>query len=98
QSLRCLRNDGRMLTCGATAGFEPPTDIRFIWTFEQNIIGSNGWTPDEQRIVLDMVAAGDLIPLIHSVRPLEEIASAMTELIDRRVVGKSILTPGEPGR
>ncbi|MEM8619923.1 MAG: zinc-binding dehydrogenase [Actinomycetota bacterium] len=98
QSLRCLRSDGRMLTCGATAGFEPPTDIRFIWTFEQNIIGSNGWTPDEQRIVLDMVAADKLIPLIHSVRPLDEIAPAMTELIDRQVVGKSILTPGEPGR
>ncbi|MEO1056040.1 MAG: zinc-binding dehydrogenase [Actinomycetota bacterium] len=93
QSLHCLRNDGRMLTCGATAGFEPPTDIRYIWSFEQNIIGSNGWLPDEQKVVLDMVASGALQPLIHSVRPLDELAAAMTELIDRQVVGKSMIVP-----
>jgi alcohol dehydrogenase len=93
QSLRCLKTDGRMLTCGATAGFEPSTDIRYIWTFEQNIIGSNGWMPDEQVAVLAMVAAGDLEPVIHATRPLSKIAESMTELIDRKVVGKSILLP-----
>ncbi len=42
QSLKCLSPNGRMLTCGATAGFDPPTDIRYIWTYEHNIVGSNG--------------------------------------------------------
>jgi len=95
QSLRCLKKDGRMLTCGATAGFEPSTDIRFIWSFEQNIIGSNGWLPGEQQAVLGMVAAGELKPVIHATRPLAEIATSMSELIDRKVVGKSILVPHE---
>jgi alcohol dehydrogenase len=96
QSLRCLKTDGRMLTCGATAGFEPSTDIRYIWTFEQNIVGSNGWLPNEQEAVLSMVAAGDLKPIIHATRPLSEIAKSMGELIDRKVVGKSIILPGDP--
>ncbi len=96
QSLRCLKTDGRMLTCGATAGFEPSTDIRYIWTFEQNIIGSNGWLANEQEAVLEMVAAGDLKPIIHATRPLSEIAKSMRELIDREVVGKSIILPGAP--
>ncbi len=96
QSLRCLKTDGRMLTCGATAGFEPSTDIRYIWTFEQNIIGSNGWLPNEQEAVLEMVATGNLEPVIHATRPLSEIAKSMRELIDREVVGKSILLPGDP--
>ena len=95
KSLRCLKRDGRMLTCGATAGFEPQTDIRFIWSFEQNIIGANGWTPDEQREVLGMVADGNLEPVVHATRPLSEIARSMSELIERRVVGKSILLPFE---
>jgi alcohol dehydrogenase len=94
QSLQCLKTDGRMLTCGATAGFEPSTDIRYIWTFEQNIIGSNGWMPGEQEAVLAMVAAGHLKPIIHATRPLSEIARSMRELIDREVVGKSIILPG----
>ena len=94
RSLRCLKSDGRMLTCGATAGFEPSTDIRYIWTFEQNIIGSNGWFPAEQEAVLEMVASRRLEPIIHATRPLSEIATSMSELIDRKVVGKSILLPG----
>ncbi len=98
QSLRCLKTDGRMLTCGATAGFEPSTDIRYIWTFEQNIIGSNGWLATEQEAVLAMVAAGDLKPIIHATRPLSEIATSMRELIDREVVGKSIILPGTPSQ
>jgi alcohol dehydrogenase len=94
RSLRCLGRDGRMLTCGATAGFSPPTDIRFIWTYEQRIIGANGWTPREQEAVLDLVARGELQPVLHGVRPLEEAARSLQELIDRQVVGKTILLPG----
>ena len=92
-SLRCLAADGRMLTCGATAGYDPATDIRYIWTYEQNIIGSNGWTMEEQAAVLDMVAAKALIPVLHAVRPLDQIAPSIQELIDRAIVGKTIIRP-----
>ena len=44
RSLRCVKAGGRLLTCGATAGYDPPTDLRFIWTSEMDIRGSNGWT------------------------------------------------------
>ncbi len=92
-ALRCLRSDGRMLTCGATIGFDPPTDIRYIWTYEQRIIGSNGWTPDEQRALLQRVAGGELAPVIDSVVPLEGTRSAMEALIERRVFGKVVIEP-----
>ncbi len=54
-SLRCLRRGGRLLTCGATAGFDPKTDIRYIWTFELQVLGSNGWTPEDLTTLLRMV-------------------------------------------
>jgi len=92
-SLRCLRSDGRMLTCGATIDFAPPTDIRYIWTYEQRILGSNGWTPDEQRAVLDLVAQRELEPVIDSVVPLEGLRDAMQALIDRKVFGKIVVEP-----
>jgi alcohol dehydrogenase len=95
KSLKCLTPNGRMLTCGATAGYDTQTDIRYIWTYEQNIIGSNGWKIDEQVTVLDMVSTGKLKPVIHSVRPLDEIVPAMQDLFDRKVFGKSILQIGE---
>ena len=93
RALRCLGPRGRMLTCGASAGYDPPTDMRFIWSFEQTIVGSNGWLPDDQRAVLELVAKGELEPEIHAVRPLDEIAASIQELIDRKVLGKIVLTP-----
>ena len=92
-ALRCIAPGGRMLTCGATAGFNPPTDIRYIWTYEQTIIGSNGWMPADQVALLELVAGGELLPEIHAVRPLEETAASIQELADRQVVGKIVITP-----
>jgi alcohol dehydrogenase len=91
RALRCLAQNGRMLTCGATAGFEPQTDIRYIWTYEQQLIGSNGWMPHEQTAMLELVARGEVLPVIHAVRSLPELATSIQELIDRKVVGKTVI-------
>lgn len=91
-SLKVLRFQGRMVTCGATAGWDPPTDIRYIWSFEQTILGSDGWSRPGLARLLQMVAAGELDPAVHAVRPLDRIGEAMAELEERKVFGKSILT------
>lgn len=94
KSLRVLRNDGRLLTCGATAGYDPKEDIRFIWTFELNIIGSNGWSREDILALLDLVKAGTLRPALHPQRfPLEEGREAMRLLDERLVWGKVIVEP-----
>jgi len=93
EGLKCLRRHGRVLVCGATAGHDPKTDLRYIWSFEQSVIGSNGWTMENQAELLARVAAGSLQPVIHATRPIAQAAEAMQELIDRRVFGKSVLLP-----
>ncbi len=93
RALRCLARHGRMLSCGASAGYDPPTDLRYIWSFELQILGVNGWTPQDQIEVLELVAKGELRPRIHAVRPLEEVAASIRELSERRVVGKIVITP-----
>jgi len=94
KSLRVLRRDGRMLTCGATAGYDPAEDIRFIWTFELNIIGSNGWSTEDIVALLGMVKEGELTPVLHPRRfALEEAVEAMRLLDDRQVLGKVIVEP-----
>lgn len=91
-ALKCLKQRGRMLVCGATAGYDPKEDLRYIWSFEHTIIGSDGWTYSDQTALMKMVAKGKLKPVLHSVRPLQETPQAMQELMDRRVFGKSVLT------
>ncbi len=93
KSLKVLRVGGRLLTCGATAGFEPPEDIRYIWTFELQILGSNGWARDDVTALLEMVRAGRLAAVIDETLPLERAAEGLARLEQRRVFGKLVVTP-----
>jgi alcohol dehydrogenase len=94
KSLKVLRRGGRLLTCGATSGYDPPEDIRYIWTFELNVLGSNGWTRDDVLALIDLVRAGKLKPVLHPRRfALTETRDAMALLEDRGMVGKIIVTP-----
>jgi alcohol dehydrogenase len=93
ECFRALTRHGRLLTCGATAGYDPKTDLRYIWSFEFNIIGCNGWTRDDHIELLKRVAEGRLKPIRHCELPLSHFREAMVDLIDRRVFGKAVLLP-----
>jgi alcohol dehydrogenase len=93
KSLRVLRVGGRLLTCGATAGYDPTEDIRFIWTFELQILGSNGWARDDVTALLDMVRTGRLHSVIDESFPLERAPEALARLEQRQVFGKLVVTP-----
>jgi alcohol dehydrogenase len=93
ESLKMLGAGGRMVTCGATAGYATGNDARYIWSYELTILGSNGWSMDDQAEVLRMARDRELSPVIHSIRPLAETAAAMAELIERKVLGKQVLLP-----
>lgn len=94
KSLRVLTRFGRMLVCGATTGYDPKEDIRYIWSYELSIVGSNAWTPEDQAELMDMVADGRLEPAIDRVAPLglETFKEGMQALIDRKVFGKVVFT------
>jgi alcohol dehydrogenase len=92
-SLRTLARHGRLLTCGATAGYDPKTDIRYIWRREVNIIGANGWMREDLEALLLEVERGTIKPIIDRVLPLADSAEAMRILQDREVFGKVIVTP-----
>lgn len=93
ECLRVLNLQGRLLTCGATAGYDPKTDIRYIWSFEITVVGSNGWTGENVNDLLQMVESGRLEPSIHAVRPLSDYANCLQSLVNREVFGKIILQP-----
>jgi NADPH:quinone reductase-like Zn-dependent oxidoreductase len=91
KSLRALHRQGRLLTCGATAGFDPKEDLRFIWTFELQILGSNGWMREDLHLLLDMIRDGRLKPVIDRELPLEEVNEAFRLLEEREVFGKVVV-------
>jgi alcohol dehydrogenase len=92
-SLRAVKRGGRLLTCGATAGYDPKTDIRFIFMAEMDIVGSTGFSREDIEACLTLVADGKLDPVIDETFPLSEGVEAVRRIEDRAVFGKIIVRP-----
>jgi alcohol dehydrogenase len=92
-SLKCLKRGGRLLVCGATAGHDPKEDLRYIWTFELNIIGSNSFYDDDLAALMTLIEQGRIKPVIDRVLPLSEAREGLRLIQDREVLGKVVVTP-----
>lgn len=92
-SLKCLKRGGTLLVCGATAGYDPQEDLRYVWSFELNIKGSNSFYEENLTALLALVAEGSITPLIDRVLPLEHAVEGLRLIRDREVLGKVVVTP-----
>jgi alcohol dehydrogenase len=92
-SLKCVRRGGKILVCGATAGYDPKEDLRYIWSFELQVIGSNSFYDDDLQALMGLIAQGKMKPVIDTVFPLERAAEGVRLIQDREVFGKVIVTP-----
>jgi alcohol dehydrogenase len=92
-SLRCLKRGGKMLVCGATAGHDPKEDLRYVWSFELKIIGSNSFYDDNLQALMQLIQEGKMKPVIDKVLPLEQAAEGLRLIRDREVIGKVVVTP-----
>ena len=92
-SLRCLKRGGKLLVCGATAGYDPKEDLRYVWSFELNIIGSNSFYDDDLQALMKLIAEGKMRPVIDKVLPLEEAREGLRLIQDREVIGKVVVAP-----
>jgi len=92
-SLRCLKRGGKLLVCGATAGHDPKEDLRYVWSFEINIQGSNSFYDEDLRGLLGLIQEGKMHPVIDKVLPLEKAVEGLRLVRDREVFGKVVVTP-----
>lgn len=92
-SLRTLKPRGKLLTCGATAGYSTDNDMRFIWVRELQILGSNGYSKDDIAAALRYVADGKVKPIVSHRFPLSEAREAERVMEDRDFLGKIIIEP-----
>ncbi|HVC14548.1 MAG TPA: zinc-binding dehydrogenase [Acidimicrobiales bacterium] len=93
QSVRAVRRGGRLVTCGASTGFLVETDLRYVWTRELSILGSDGWSRSDLDELVRQVHEGELDPVIHAVYELSRARDAVADLEDRRAVGKVVVVP-----
>lgn len=84
---------GRIVTVGATTGYDPLTDLRHVFFRQLSVLGSTMGTAGELLEVLRFVAEGRLRPVVDRVLPLAEHAKAHEALSQRAQFGKIVLVP-----
>jgi NADPH:quinone reductase-like Zn-dependent oxidoreductase len=92
-SVRAVASGGRIVTCGATSGFEPKVDLRHIFFRQIAVYGSTMGSKGALLEVLEHVAAGRLRPIVDRTMPLAQAAEAHRALESRNVFGKIVLEP-----
>jgi NADPH:quinone reductase-like Zn-dependent oxidoreductase len=92
-SLKCLKRGGKLLVCGATAGHDPKEDLRYVWSFELKIIGSNSFYDEDLKGLMTLIAERKMKPVIDRVFPLDEAKEGLRLIEDREVIGKVVVRP-----
>ena len=90
-SVKSLASGGRLVTCGATTGYDAKLDLRFLFTRQLSIMGSYMGRKDELRTLLTLVAQGRLKPTVDKVFDLKDCAAAHNYLESSSQFGKVVL-------
>jgi alcohol dehydrogenase len=92
-SMRALARHGRLLVCGATAGYAPQIDLRYLWRREIQVLGSTGYTQNDIANAVGLVSQRKLTPVVSHRFPLRETAAAQALLEQRTFFGKIVVNP-----
>jgi NADPH:quinone reductase-like Zn-dependent oxidoreductase len=92
-SVRSLVWGGRLVTCGATSGFEAKFDLRVLFFKQLSFLGSTMGSRSELFTILEHMKQGRLRPVVDRVLPLTEIREAHRAMESREQFGKIVLVP-----
>ena len=87
---KALGRHGRLVTLGGSGKTFQASAVDMLYK-EQDLLGSRYVTRSEVVESLDLVARGEVFPLVSVLRPLAE-AEAVHELVERgEVIGRAVL-------
>ncbi|HEV1994347.1 MAG TPA: zinc-binding dehydrogenase [Candidatus Acidoferrum sp.] len=92
ESLASLAAGGRLVTCGATTGYDAKLDLRFLFSRQLSLLGSYMGEKGELYTLLKLVAAGRLKPVVDRTFPLSACAEAHAYLEAGKQFGKVVLS------
>ena len=90
-SIASMKNNGRLVTCGATSGYDAQTDIRQIFYRHLTILGSFMGTKAELLEAMKFVERGLIRAVVDQSMPLAEARGAHELMEDRAQFGKLVL-------
>ncbi|HWV36997.1 MAG TPA: zinc-binding dehydrogenase [Vulgatibacter sp.] len=92
-SVRVLDDGGRLVTCGATTGYDVGVDLRHLFFRKLSLLGSTMGSKGDLIRVVQLLGEGKLKPVIDRTLPLSEARRAHELLVERAQFGKVVLVP-----
>lgn len=89
--VRCVTRNGRIVTCGGTAGYQVSMNVAHVFHKQLSVIGSNSATRWELLQLAPLLRDKTFTPVVDRVFPLAEAAAAHAYLDDRQQFGKVVL-------
>ena len=90
-SFASLAPGGRLVTCGATTGYDAKVDLRFLFSRQLSLLGSYMGTKSELHSIMGLVASGRFKPIVDRIFPLSACAEAHAYLESGSQFGKVVL-------
>ena len=93
QNIKALTKGGRLVTCGATSGYEAKTDLRYVFYKQLQSLGSTMGRKGDLVTIMNLIAQGKFNPVIDRVLPLTEVRQAHQIVEEGKHFGKIVLVP-----
>jgi 2-desacetyl-2-hydroxyethyl bacteriochlorophyllide A dehydrogenase len=93
QNIKMLAKGGRLVTCGATSGYDARTDLRYVFYKQLQILGSTMGRKGDLITIMNLIGQGKLKPVIDRVLPLSEVRQAHQIVEEGRHFGKIVMVP-----
>jgi len=90
-SILSLKKGGRLVTCGATSGFDARTDLRHVFYRHLTILGSMMGSKADLLTAMKFIESGQIRAVIDRTLPLAEARQAHELMEDRAQFGKLVL-------
>lgn len=91
--LEVLKRCGTYVSSGAIAGPLVTLDMRKFYLKDLTLIGCTGWDEPVFPNLVGYIERGEISPLLENIYPLEKIAQAQSEFLEKKHVGKVVLVP-----
>lgn len=91
--LKVLKRGGRYASSGAIGGPLVTLDMRTFYLRDLTLVGCTAWDEPVYPNLISYIERGELRPLVAKTFPLERIADAQREFLEKKHVGNFVLIP-----
>jgi crotonyl-CoA carboxylase/reductase len=93
-SVFTVKTFGKVVTCGATSGYDLDFDVRHLWMRQKQIVGSHAFNAWEATRANELVASGEIRPVLWRALDFDQLPEAHRLVDENRHIGKIAIRIG----